>query len=154
MEANLIISIVNSIAIPILSGAFFYTSRKRKEAAIASQEESRAVATAADGWKNLCEKRDEDVRKKEDEIKAKDVKIDSLYDKINDLRDNISILESKNHELIMLNQELEWNRCEVNGCQKRKPPRDRENLRKLGDLLDYKQPFKLEDNEMYTDRSD
>lgn len=154
MEANLIISIVNSIAIPILSGAFFYTSRNRKEAAIASQEESRAVATAADGWKNLCEKRDEDVRKKEDEIKAKDAKIDSLYDKINDLRDNISILESKNHELIMLNQELEWNRCEVNGCQKRKPPRDRENLRKLGDLLDYKQPFKLEDNEMYTDRSD
>lgn len=151
MDANFVITIVNSVAIPILSGAIFYTSRKRKEAAIASQEESRAIATAADGWKNLCEKRDDDVRKKEEEIKAKDVKIDTLYDKINDLRDKYSDLETKNHELVMLNQELEWNRCEVNGCCKRKPPRDREKLRRLGVILDNKN---IEDNEMYLDRTD
>lgn len=144
MEANLIITIINSVAIPILSGAVFYNSRKRKEAALASQEESRAIATSADGWKQLCEKRDEDVRDKENEIKRKDEKIDDLYNKINHLRDNISVLENKNHELVMLNQELEWNRCEVNGCSNRKPPRDREKLRKL----------KLEDNGMYVDRTD
>lgn len=144
MEVNLIITIINSVAIPILSGAIFYSSRKRKEAALASQEESRAIATSADGWKQLCEKRDEDVRDKENEIKRKDEKIDSLYDKINQLRDSISILENKNHELVMLNQELEWNRCEVNGCVNRKPPRNRENLRKMS----------LEDNGMYVDRTD
>lgn len=154
MEANLIITLVNSVAIPILSGAIYYTSRKRKEAALASQEESRAIATAADGWKNLCEKRDDDVRKKEEEIKAKDAKIESLYDKISELRDKQSVLESKNHELVMLNQELEWNKCEVNGCQKRRPPRDREKLLRLGEFLEDKSKFNVEDNEMYIDRTD
>jgi len=154
MEANLITTIVNSIGVPILSIVIFYTYRKRKEAAIASQEESRAIATAADGWKNLCEKRDDDVRKKEEEIKAKDAKIESLYDRINELRDRQSELESKNHELVMLNQELEWSRCEVNGCQKRRPPRDREKLLRLGVYLDDKNSFNLADNEMYIDRTD
>lgn len=144
MEVNLVITIINSIAIPFLSIAVFYNSRKRKEAALASQEESRAIATSADGWKQLCEKRDEDVRAKENEIKSKDEKIESLYDRVNQLRDSISVLENKNHELIMLNQELEWNRCEVNGCINRKPPRYRENLRNLS----------LEENGMYVDRTD
>lgn len=152
MDANLIMTIVNSVAIPILSGAIFYTSRKRKEAALASQEESRAIATAADGWKNLCEKRDDDVRKKDEEIKAKDAKIDALYDKINTLRDRYSELETKKHELVMLNQELEWNRCEVNGCFKRKPPRNREKLHYIGVQLDNN--YNIEDNEMYLDRTD
>lgn len=144
MEVNLIITIINSVAIPILSGAIFYNSRKRKEAALASQEESRAIATSADGWKQLCEKRDEDVRAKEEELRRKDDKIETLFDKVNQLRDNISDLENKNHELVMLNLELEWNRCEVNGCSNRKPPRNRENLRKLS----------LENNMMYVDRTD
>lgn len=147
MEVNLIITVVNSIAIPILSGAIYYNSRKRKEAAIASQEESRAIATAADGWRNLCEKRDDDVRKKEDEIKAKDAKIESLFDKINLLRDRCSDLENKCHELMMLNQELEWNKCEVNGCSKRQPPRDREKLHRLVKQVD-------DDNDKYIDRTD
>lgn len=123
-----IITIINTGVIPILSGALFFSIRKRKAAAEASQEEGKANATSADGWRKLCEKRDEDVRNKEEEIKAKDAKIDSLYDKLNVLRDTISDLESKNHDLQMLNAELEWNKCEVNGCSKRKPPRKREEL--------------------------
>lgn len=146
MDANLIIAIINSVAIPMLSGVIYYSSRKRKEAAIASQEESRAIATSADGWKKLCEKRDDDVRKKEDEVKSKDAKIDALYDKINTLRDNISMLETKCHDLKMLNAELEWNKCEVNGCANRKPPRNRKKLFQSGLVLDEK-------NE-YVDRTD
>ena len=139
-----IISLINTAAIPLLSGALFYNSRKRKAAAEASQEEGKAIATAADGWQKLCEKRDEDVRRKEDEIKSKDAKIDSLYDKMNLLRDRISNIESKNHDIQMLNTELEWNRCEVNGCIKRRPPRKREELIKRAD----------KENNLYIDRTD
>lgn len=53
-----------------------FSIRKRKAAAEASQEEGKAIATSADGWRKLCEKRDEDVRNKEEEIKVKDGKID------------------------------------------------------------------------------
>ena len=139
-----ILTIINTGVVPLLSGALFYSIRKRKAAAEASQEESRAVATAADGWRKLCEKRDEDVRNKEEEIKAKDAKIDSLYDKINVLRDTISALESKNHDLQMLNAELNWNKCEVNGCKNRKPPRNREELMKRIE----------KENNQYIDRTD
>ena len=135
-------SIINTAAIPLLSGALFYNSRKRKAAAVASQAEGKAIATSADGWRKLCEKRDDDVRKKEEEIKAKDNKIDSLYAKINALRDNISDLESRCHDLQMLSQELEWNKCEVNGCVRRKPPRNREEL------------IKRVENNLYVDRTD
>lgn len=139
-----IITLINTVAIPLLSGALFYSSRKRKAAAEASQEEGKAIATAADGWQKLCEKRDEDVRGKEEEIKAKDSKIDSLYDKMSILRDRISDLESKTHDLQMLNTELEWNRCEVNGCTKRRPPRKREELIKRVE----------KENNQYVDRTD
>lgn len=139
-----IITLINTVAIPLLSGALFYSSRKRKAAAEASQEEGKAIATAADGWQKLCEKRDEDVRGKEEEIKAKDSKIDSLYDKLNLLRDRISELESKSHDLQMLNAELEWNRCEVNGCTNRRPPRKREMLIKRVE----------KENNQYIDRTD
>lgn len=71
-----IITIINTGVIPILSGALFFSIRKRKAAAEASQEEGKAIATSADGWRKLCEKRDEDVRNKEEEIKVKDGKID------------------------------------------------------------------------------
>lgn len=139
-----IVTLINTIAIPLLSGALFYNSKKRKAAAQASQEEGKAIATSADGWRKLCEKRDEDVRKKEEEIKAKDAKIDSLYDKINILRDNYSALESKCHDLMMLNAELDWNKCEVNGCSKRKPPRKREELLRRVE----------KENNLYIDRTD
>lgn len=139
-----IITIINTGVIPILSGALFFSIRKRKAAAEASQEEGKAIATSADGWRKLCEKRDEDVRNKEEEIKAKDAKIDSLYDKLNVLRDSISDLESKNHDLQMLNAELEWNKCEENGCSKRKPPRKREELIRRVER----------ENNQYVDRTD
>lgn len=139
-----VVTMINTVAIPLLSGTLFYNSKKRKAAARASQEEGKAIATAADGWRKLCEKRDEDVRKKEEEIKAKDEKIDLLYNKLNILRDDYSALESKCHNLMMFNAELEWNKCEVNGCAKRKPPRKREEL-----LL------KVEnENTLYIDRTD
>lgn len=139
-----IFTIINTGVIPVLSGALFFSIRKRKAAAEASQEEGKAIATSADGWRKLCEKRDEDVRNKEEEIKAKDAKIDSLYDKLNVLRDSISDLESKNHDLQMLNAELEWNKCEVNGYSKRKPPRKREELIRRVER----------ENNQYVDRTD
>lgn len=81
------------------------------------------------------------IRKKKPKL---DAKIDSLYDKLNVLRDSISDLESKNHDLQMLNAELEWNKCEVNGCSKRKPPRKREELIRRVER----------ENNQYVDRTD
>ena len=67
--------------VTILGFFMFYDSKKRTEAAKASQEEAKATAQYASGWKDLCERKDS-------ELKAKDEKIDSLYDALNQHRAN------------------------------------------------------------------
>ena len=65
--------------VTILGFFMFYDSKKRTEAAKASQEEAKATAQYASGWKDLCERKDS-------ELKTKDEKIDSLYDALNQHR--------------------------------------------------------------------
>ena len=102
MSAEILQAIATAL-VTILGCFMFYDSKKRTEAAKASQEEAKATAQYASGWKDLCERKDS-------ELKAKDEKIDSLYDALNRLQ----------------LQEASWNRCIRNGCERRSPPRKRE----------------------------
>lgn len=97
----------------------FYDSKKRTEAAKASQEEAKATAQYASGWKDLCERKDS-------ELKAKDEKIDSLYEILNQHRANEDKLKDECINLKLQLQEASWNRCIRNGCERRSPPRKRE----------------------------
>lgn len=123
--------------VTILGFFMFYDSKKRteaakasQEAAKASQEEAKATAQYASGWKDLCERKDS-------ELKAKDEKIDSLYDVLNQHRASEDKLKDENMELRLQLQEASWNRCIRNGCERRSPPRKRE-----------------QEKENYTDRTD
>lgn len=79
--------------VTILGFFMFYDSKKRTEAAKASQEEAKATAQYASGWKDLCERKDS-------ELKAKDEKIDSLYDVLNQHRASEDKLKDENMELV------------------------------------------------------
>lgn len=116
--------------VTILGFFMFYDSKKRTEAAKASQEEAKATAQYASGWKDLCERKDS-------ELKAKDEKIDSLYDVLNQHRASEDKLKDENMEFRLQLQEASWNRCIRNGCERRSPPRKRE-----------------QEKENYTDRTD
>lgn len=89
--------------VTILGFFMFYDSKKRTEAAKASQEEAKATAQYASGWKDLCERKDS-------ELKTKDEKIDSLYDALNQHRASEDNLKHENMELRLQLQEASWNR--------------------------------------------
>ena len=78
MSAEILQAIATAL-VTILGCFMFYDSKKRTEAAKASQEEAKATAQYASGWKDLCERKDS-------ELKTKDEKIDSLYDALNQHR--------------------------------------------------------------------
>lgn len=109
--------------VTILGFFMFYDSKKRTEAAKASQEEAKATAQYASGWKDLCERKDS-------ELKAKDEKIDNLYDVLNQHRASEDKLKDENMELRLKLQDANWNRCIRNGCERRSPPRNREQEEK------------------------
>lgn len=115
MSADILQAIATGL-VTILGFFMFYDSKKRTEAAKASQEEAKATAQYASGWKDLCEKKDS-------ELKAKDEKIDSLYDVLNQHRATEDKLKDENMELRLQLQEASWNRC-VN----RDPPRERKQV--------------------------
>ena len=122
MSADILQEIATGL-VTILGFFMFYDSKKRTEAAKASQEEAKATAQYASGWKDLCEKKDS-------ELKAKDEKIDSLYDILNQHRATENKLKDENMELRLQLQEASWNRCVRNGCVNRDPPREREQVEK------------------------
>lgn len=109
--------------VTILGFFMFYDSKKRTEAAKASQEEAKATAQYASGWKDLCERKDS-------ELKAKDEKIDNLYDVLNQHRASEDKLKDENMELRLKLQDANWNRCIRNGCERQSPPRKREQEEK------------------------
>lgn len=117
MSADILQAIATGL-VTILGCFMFYDSKKRTEAAKASQEEAKATAQYASGWKDLCEKKDS-------ELKAKDEKIDSLYDILNQHRATEDKLKDENMDLKLKLQEASWNRCIRNGCDRRDPPRER-----------------------------
>ena len=122
MSAEILQAIATAL-VTILGCFMFYDSKKRTEAAKAWQEEAKATAQYASGWKDLCERKDS-------ELKAKDEKIDSLYDALNQHRASEDKLKDENMELRLQLQEASWNRCIRNGCERRSPPRKREQEEK------------------------
>ena len=118
MSAEILQAVATAL-VTILGCFMFYDSKKRTEAAKASQEEAKATAQYASGWKDLCERKDS-------ELKAKDEKIDSLYEILNQHRANEDKLKDECINLRLQLQEASWNRCIRNGCERRSPPRKRE----------------------------
>lgn len=118
MSAEILQAVATAL-VTILGCFMFYDSKKRTEAAKASQEEAKATAQYASGWKDLCERKDS-------ELKAKDEKIDRLYEILNQHRANEDKLKDECINLKLQLQEASWNRCIRNGCERRSPPRKRE----------------------------
>ncbi len=118
MSAEILQAVATAL-VTILGCFMFYDSKKRTEAAKASQEEAKATTQYASGWKDLCERKDS-------ELKAKDEKIDSLYEILNQHRANEDKLKDACINLKLQLQEASWNRCIRNGCERRSPPRKRE----------------------------
>lgn len=118
MNAEILQAVATAL-VTILGCFMFYDSKKRTEAAKASQEEAKTTAQYASGWKDLCERKDS-------ELKAKDEKIDSLYEILNQHRANEDKLKDECINLKLQLQEASWNRCIRNGCERRSPPRKRE----------------------------
>ena len=63
MSAEILQAIATAL-VTILGCFMFYDSKKRTEAAKASQEEAKATAQYASGWKDLCERKDSELKAK------------------------------------------------------------------------------------------
>ena len=122
----------------VISTLLYYNSRKRKEAALASQEENKTISSYADEWKELYERSNGIVVNLNG-------KVDSLYEEINGYRSQIRKLKDEKNNLTLLVHELKWNRCIVDGCKNRTPPRKRKNMEKM---------VEIDENNIYKDRED
>lgn len=116
----------------------YYSSRKRKENAIASQEENKTISSYADEWKGLYERSNSLV----DRLNSK---IDSLYEEISEHRNQIRKLKDEKNYLTLLVHELKWNRCIMDGCANRTPPRTRKDLEHM---------VEQDEGNVYKDRED
>lgn len=84
------------------AGLLFYKERKKGE-------QLKNESSAAEEWRKLFEQRDKDCR-------DLDTKVDALYGELSRFRDENNLLTTENAVLKM-------QKCEINGCDKRKPPR-------------------------------
>lgn len=105
----------------IVGQLLYYNSRKRKEAASAQKDEDANAMAYAQEWHNLYNHEHEEHMEERDRLNKK---IDSLYDEISKQRTTIRQLKDEKNTLLMKTHELQWNECTINGCVKRKPPRD------------------------------
>ena len=105
----------------IVGQLLYYNSRKRKEAASAQKDEDANAMAYAQEWHSLYYHEHEEHMEERDRLNKK---IDSLYDDISKQRTTIRQLKDEKNTLLMKTHELQWNECTVNGCMKRKPPRD------------------------------
>lgn len=105
----------------IVGQLLYYNSRKRKEAASAQKDEDANAMAYAQEWHSLYNHEHEEHMEEHDRLNKK---IDSLYDDISKQRTTIRQLKDEKNTLLMKTHELQWNECTVNGCMKRKPPRD------------------------------
>ena len=139
MDLQTIQSILNILCTSVFITTFlYYGSRKRKEAALASQEENKTISSYADEWKELYERSNGMVM-------GLNEKVDNLYEEINGYRSQIRKLKDEKNNLTLLVHELKWNRCIVDGCQKRTPPRKRKNLERM---------VESDEDNVYKDRED
>lgn len=105
----------------IVGQLLYYNSRKRKEAASAQKDEDANAMAYAQEWHNLYTHEHDEHMEERDRLNNK---IDSLYEDISKQRTTIRQLKDEKNILLMKMHELQWNECTVNGCLKRKPPRD------------------------------
>ena len=76
----------------VISTLLYYNSRKRKEAALASQEENKTISSYADEWKALYERSN-------DSVVNLNSKVDELYEEINQYRIKIRNLRDEKNDL-------------------------------------------------------
>ncbi len=100
---ELIITSIVSVVIS-LGGSFVFFKEKRKDIEV-------------DTLNKVIETLQEENKNKKEDLDKKDALIDKLY------ADN-SIFRDKNNELIYQNALLLYNKCTVNHCNRRTPPRD------------------------------
>lgn len=114
---DIIGGVMSTTLLPLFGVFLFYDSKKRKAEAEARKAEADNITSYAAEWKELYERKDQRVHEL-------DAKIDELYIQINENRDQIRELYEKNTALELERQKLEIKRCDVRGCDKRRPPSD------------------------------
>ena len=100
---ELIITSIVSVVIS-LGGSFVFFKEKKKDIEV-------------DTLNKVIDTLQEENKRKIEDLGKKDALIDKLY------LDN-SVFRDKNNELISQNALLLYNKCTVNHCRKRKPPRE------------------------------
>lgn len=112
-------------------GSIFYIkqSRKLKDSEVKASEIANESSTNKE-WENICSKKDDDIQKLENKIITLEETIRIKEDKITELNtikekawDETSKCKLKSAEKDRIISEINWYRCEVNGCPYRKPPR-------------------------------
>ena len=112
-------------------GSFLYLKqqKKLKESEIKAAEIANESSTNAE-WEKLCEKKDEDIKRLEEKIdsleeliKEKNQKIEELNTSKENAWEETSKSKIQNAKKDRITTEINWYRCEVNGCPYRKPPR-------------------------------
>ena len=112
-------------------GSFFYMKqqKKLKESEIKSAEIANEASTNTE-WEKLCNKKDDSIQKLEDKIdeleemiKEKNKKIEELNLSKENAWEETSKCKIQSAKKDRIISEINWYRCEVNGCPYRKPPR-------------------------------
>ena len=134
MSQELLINIVTGLISFLTAGgigSFLYVKqqRKLKESEVKAAEITNG-ATINLEWEKLCDKKDEDIKRLEDKVDELEKLIIDKNQKIEELNQskehaweetsNSKIQCAKKDRIIT---EINWFRCEVNGCPYRKPPR-------------------------------
>lgn len=103
--------------------------KKLKESEIRSAEIANESSTNAE-WEKLCASKDETIKRLEEKndsledlIKEKNQKIEELNMSKENAWEETSKSKIQNAKKDRIITELNWYRCEMNGCPYRKPPR-------------------------------
>lgn len=99
------------------SVVWFYNSKKRTEAAKASQAEADAISKYADEWRELYKQKDK-------EVADLNKKVDALYDNINELRRELFDIREQLNKEKLERQSAEYFKCVRHGCKDRIPPNE------------------------------
>lgn len=112
-------------------GSFLYMkqSKKLKDSEVKASEIANESSTNKE-WENICHMKDDTIARLEEKvanlertIKEKDDKIESLNQSKEKAWDETSKTKIQSAQKDRIISEINWYRCEVNGCPYRKPPR-------------------------------
>lgn len=108
---------------------FHKQSKKLKDAEVRAAEINNESATNEE-WKKICDSKTEEIEKlnaklieKDTIIREKDEKIDELNRSKENAWEETSKCKIQCAKKDRIISEINWYRCEVNGCPHRKPPR-------------------------------